>query len=99
MLGEQPVWSAAQAERYKRGSAPVKDGSDARKFEEILADFTTSQERIRAGLGRLKDEDLSRKNGDQELGEALHFLHFHEAYHIGQIGLLRRIAGKEGAIR
>jgi hypothetical protein len=99
LLGEQPIWSDAQAERYKRGSAPITDGSGAQRLEEILADFRTAQERIHAGLGRLKDEDLSRRKGDKVLGESLHFLQFHEAYHIGQIGLLRRMAGKEGAIR
>ena len=33
------------------------------------------------------------------LGDALVRLHYHEGYHNGQIGLLRRIAGKEGAIK
>ncbi len=99
LLGEQPIWTAEEAEPYKRGSAPIQDGARARKFEKILADFSIAQERIRAGLGRLKDEDLGTKKGDESLGDTLHFLQFHEAYHIGQMGLLRRMAGKEGAIR
>ena len=98
LLGEQPIWTAEEAETYKRGSAPIQDGTRARKFETIVADFTKSQERIRAGLSRLKDEDLAQNKGEQTLGDALHFLQFHEAYHIGQMGLLRRMAGKEGAI-
>jgi len=32
------------------------------------------------------------------VGDALIRLHYHEGYHNGQIGLLRRIAGKDGAI-
>ena len=99
LLGEEPIWTADESEPYKRGSAPIKDGSRARKFDEIVADFSKAQERIRAGLGRLKDEDLSRKQGEETLGDSLHLLQFHEAYHIGQVGLLRRIAGKPGAIR
>ena len=99
LLGEQPIWTSEEAEPYKRGSAPIQDGARARKFEKILADFSIAQERIRAGLGRLKDEDLGTKKGDESLGDTLHFLQFHEAYHIGQMGLLRRMAGKEGAIR
>jgi len=99
LLDEEPIWGQADYERYKRGSAPVKGAKGAKRFEEIMADFAKSQERIRAGLGRLKDEDLARKKGDETVGQSLHFLQFHEAYHVGQAGLLRRIAGKEGAIR
>ena len=98
LVGEQPIWSEAEMEAYKRGSAPIKDGSRARKFEQIVADFSRSQERLRAGLGRLTEEDLARKKGDETIGDSLRFLQFHEAYHIGQMGLLRRMAGKEGAI-
>lgn len=29
----------------------------------------------------------------------VHFFHFHESYHLGQLGLLRRLIGKDGAIR
>lgn len=98
LVGEQPIWSEAEMEPYKRGSAPIRDGSRARKFEQIVADFTRAQERLRAGLGRLTEQDLARKKGDESVGDSLRFLQFHEAYHIGQMGLLRRMAGKEGAI-
>ena len=98
LVGEQPIWSESEMEPYKRGSAPIRDGSRARKFEQIVADFTLAQERLRAGLGRLTEQDLARKKGDESVGDSLRFLQFHEAYHIGQMGLLRRMAGKEGAI-
>jgi uncharacterized damage-inducible protein DinB len=98
LIGEKPIWTTEEAELYKRGSAPIKDGSRAKKFEQIVADFTRSQERVRAGLGRLTEQDLVKKEGDQTLAQRLHFLQFHEAYHVGQLGLLRRMAGKEGAI-
>jgi len=35
-------------------------------------------------------------DGSRTVGGALHFLYFHETYHVGQIGLLRRMAGKPG---
>lgn len=99
LLGEEPVWSKVQMEAYQRGSKPIQDGTRAQKFDAILADFEKTQERIQAGLGRLTDQDLGKKQGEGTLGDRLHFLQFHEAYHIGQTGLLRRMAGKEGAIR
>lgn len=99
LLGEEPVWGSAAEGRYKRGSAPVVSGEGARPFDTIVEDFGHAQERIRSGLGRLQDSDLAAPRGDETLGEALHFLHFHESYHIGQTALLRRLAGKPGAIR
>jgi hypothetical protein len=38
-------------------------------------------------------------DGSSTLQGGAHFLHFHETYHIGQTALLRRLAGKPGAIR
>ena len=98
LLGEEPIWGEAEAARYKRGSAPIRDGGSAAPFDRILADFSRSQERIRAGLARLTDADLARERDKETLADSLHFLQFHEAYHVGQAGLLRRMAGKEGAI-
>ena len=37
-------------------------------------------------------------DGSKTVGGALHFLYFHETYHLGQVGLLRRIAGKKGVV-
>jgi len=98
LLGQEPIWSAEDAAHYKRGSKPIQSAAGARPFESILTDFARSQERVRAGIGNLSSESMAEKRGDSTLGMALHFLQFHEAYHIGQAALLRRMAGKEGAI-
>ncbi len=37
-------------------------------------------------------------DGSATIGAMARFLQFHEAYHFGQIGLLRRLRGKPGAI-
>lgn len=70
---------------------------------ELVRDFTAGGERLEALLAELTDERADspwkgRKmpDGSRTLGDVLHFLHFHETYHLGQIGLLRRIAGKPG---
>jgi hypothetical protein len=44
-------------------------------------------------------EEFNRPPLAGSIGDALSRLNFHESYHAGQIGLLRRIAGKEGAIK
>ncbi len=66
----------------------------------MLADLEETQQRIRRGLERLAPEELDLKHEEgakQPRGARLHFFHFHEAY-AGQLGLLRRMAGKAGAI-
>jgi uncharacterized damage-inducible protein DinB len=101
VLGAEPYWPAEPAGRYARGSAPVSenDGS-AVPFRELVRAFDGSQERIASALAGVTDADLARPHAqDQTVGEWLSFLHFHEAYHIGQTGLLRRLVGKEGAIK
>ncbi len=44
-------------------------------------------------------EQLRRPPLTGSVAEALIRLHYHEGYHNGQMGLLRRLAGKEGAIK
>jgi hypothetical protein len=50
------------------------------------------------------EHDLAQPGGrgpggvELDVAHRTAFLQFHEAYHIGQLGLLRRIAGHERAI-
>ena len=98
LLGEAPIWGEEDYARFKRGSAPVRDAAGARPFEKLLEDFSKSQTQVRAGLERMTEAKLAEAAGDETVGDKLAFLQFHEAYHVGQAGLLRRLAGKKGAI-
>jgi hypothetical protein len=51
------------------------------------------------GFTEATGQEMNAPAGDQSVGEKLFVLQFHEAYHAGQTGLLRRIAGHEGAIK
>jgi len=99
LVGAPPVWEAKDAERFRRGSAPLTDPIAAMPFETMVSDLDRSQEEIMSGLARLNAEDLAKEAPRGTVAHELAGLQFHEAYHAGQIGLLRRIAGKEGAIR
>jgi len=99
LLGEQPVWNASDGDPYKRGSAPIAGGATAKPFPEILEALDRSQERLLAGLSRMRDSDLGSADTKGSRAAKLAGLQFHEAYHAGQLGLLRRIAGKKGAIQ
>jgi hypothetical protein len=77
---------------YHRGAEAVPAGE--------LVDFSKLLEMYNDGEGileeKLKSTDLRE---DNEKYRMVTFLAFHEAYHVGQTGILRRIIGKEGAIQ
>lgn len=106
MFGEQPVVSMDRLARYDRGSAPIENGSEAIPFTELLAAWKKSAELIDTGLTRIPTGMLAQPVPDSPTGnpketiESLLFtMMFHQAYHSGQLGVLRRVAGKEGAIK
>jgi uncharacterized damage-inducible protein DinB len=99
MLGEEPVWSEEQAARYRRGSEPVTERTNAPRLETMVGDLDRTQERLMSGLARLSVAGLPVGEEGAGLVQKLSMLQFHEAYHAGQIGLLRRVAGAPGAIR
>ena len=53
---------------------------------------------IAHGAATSPDSRLDEPLEKDTLGWRLAFLQFHEAYHAGQLGLLRRLLGKDGAI-
>ncbi len=107
LAGQEPIWTAEEAAPYKRGSSPLAPNRtvEARPFESLLADLDRSQERLLAGLNSLTEAQLAADGlpevpgGLQPVGNQLAIFNFHEAYHAGQTGLLRRIIGKAGAIQ
>ncbi|MFH1680287.1 MAG: DinB family protein [Candidatus Eisenbacteria bacterium] len=103
LAGEEPVGPDDAMRRYTRGSAPLRNGEEAIPLDRLCADFGLSQVKLMEALVRLSDEDLASKGmkggiGGESIGEQLAGLAFHEAYHAGQLGILRRLAGREGAI-
>jgi hypothetical protein len=102
---EAPAWDDAKRERYRRGSAPLTNPSEAAPWDEVVAALDDSQERLRAALAALTPEQLlsplpEDKNPFQvdNLAEMLGTFAFHEAYHVGQLGVIRRNYGMDGAI-
>jgi uncharacterized damage-inducible protein DinB len=100
LLGKPPIWDPEKIARYARGSAPVEEGdSAAESLEEIRAVFEKTQGPLLEALRSCSAEQLAAANEKgQTLVQQLAQLGFHEGYHGGQIGLLRRLLGHEGAI-
>jgi uncharacterized damage-inducible protein DinB len=106
LFGQEPVMDKAVLQRYDRGSAPIKDAHDALPLAQLLEAWNELAARVDAGLANLTPEYLDQPapfspsgNPDETVRSLMTTLLFHQAYHSGQIGVLRRVAGHEGAIK
>src|SRR5919197_288722 len=105
LLGESPVPEQAVLKRYDRGSAPITNPADAMNISDLIRIWDESVKRVDAGLAKLTSEKLDQRvpnsptnNPNETVRSLLSTVAFHQAYHAGQLGVLRRIAGKPGAI-
>ena len=103
-LGEEPVGDPESMAPYVRGSGPL-DPAAARPFPELLADFDRGHERVVARMRNLTADDLAapapispRNSSDETIGSLLSLFAFHQVYHVGQTGILRRTIGKPGVL-
>jgi uncharacterized damage-inducible protein DinB len=102
LVGQPPVW---ESEQLRRASyEPITKPAQAIDWETMKSRFLGSKERCLAAVGSLSDAALAEKvphpfGGECPRAEILNLLAFHQAYHAGQLGLSRRIAGLEGAVR
>lgn len=104
ILGERPLWEDGVAGPYQRHGEPLTDASKALPWDRLVADYKASQEIVLRALQQMPPERLAEKapfsptsNPNETIGSLLWTFAFHEAYHAGQIGVLRRIAGKPPA--
>ena len=105
VLGRPEPWHVDRLAAYKRGTHGL-GADEAIALPNLLADLDTTQESLLAGF---KAFDLARlgdpapwsptENPKETLGSLFAGLAFHEAYHTGQTGLLRRMVGKQGTIK
>ncbi len=72
--------------------------------DELKADWLKISESLKTYLENADSEILSKETakkhpiGDQNVMGTLQFLFFHEAYHLGQISLVRKFHGYDGII-
>ncbi|MGH9685350.1 MAG: DinB family protein [Candidatus Acidiferrales bacterium] len=105
LLGQTPVTEKDTFQRYARGSSSLHEAGEALDIQKMMAAWDTASERIDAGLAGLTLRALDAlapfspsKNPNETVRSLLSGIFFHQAYHAGQTGILRRIAGKAGAI-
>lgn len=92
MLGEQAVWDGESFSGYNRGAVPLERKEELVDFEDLKSYLKRSQDQLEAKLSTLE-----RFNPDQVNDIAT--LCFHENYHSGQLGYIRRLLGKSGGIK
>ncbi len=105
ILGQEQVIEGAQLDRYSRGSAPSLSAAEAIALEKLVEAWDEASKSINTGLKTLTADLLNQpapyspgKNPDETVRTLLTTVLFHQAYHAGQTGVLRRVIGKEGAI-
>ena len=106
LLGKQKVYENGELKKYERGSPALTDTSKAMQLDELQRGWAEACARIDDGLASLPVERLTMKSPvsptndpNETIGSLLDTIMFHQAYHSGQLGVLRRISGKAGAIK
>ncbi len=106
-LGEPAAGDGEELAAYRRGSQGLSAGDPCLPLDKLLAELKASGERIAALLEALDPAALEEPlevagvpGAPQKptVGSFLTFLLFHESYHVGQLGLGRRLLGQPGAI-
>lgn len=101
LLGETPILSDSQTQLYRRGSEALTDGEAAVPLEKLLEALKQSGERLVAALGNVtagRLEAIADEENQRSVGERIEFMQWHETYHVGQLEILRQLAGKNDAI-
>jgi uncharacterized damage-inducible protein DinB len=105
LLHQQPVLPKEALKRYERGTPPLQNTEEATDLRELINAWQTAIERFDAGLAALSSNELDapapfspNKNPGETVRSLLGLITFHQSYHAGQTGTLRRLIGKSGAI-
>ena len=97
-LGDE-IEKARWEECFDMGKSP-DDADDAPSGLALAEDFLACGQAVHRLLTELTEEEAEREwghafpYGSDTIGGAAHFFFFHETYHLGQIGLIRRLRGK-----
>lgn len=91
-LGEESAWDSDKFSCYSRGVIPLERKDELVTFEELKSYLQQSQDKLEAKL-------ITIESFTPETINDIAIFCLHEIYHSGQLGYLRRILGKPGAIK
>ncbi|SKB59938.1 hypothetical protein SAMN05660477_00132 [Soonwooa buanensis] len=92
VLGGNAVWEDKDFFFYNRGEKPLEHKDKFIGFETLRSYYKDSQNELQRVVAK-------PENSNHASIQDLAGLMLHEIYHSGQIGTLRRLLGKEGAIK
>lgn len=103
-LGGERLLSAESSKAYARGSKAAAEMPET--FPTLVALYERSQQQFDALFSRITDEQLAGpapfhplpQMPEPSLATLLQKSVSHDAYHAGQIGIVRRLLGKAGVI-
>jgi hypothetical protein len=105
MMGAEPPFPQARLGRYTQGAPPLHEPAEALQFEDLIAGFIELEQPLVNAIRAATPAQLAQPfpnsptgNPNETVGSMLAAFAFHEAYHLGQTGLLRRMAGLDRAI-
>jgi uncharacterized damage-inducible protein DinB len=103
LLGKKPLF---QKDKFSIYSPKGFDPGKALNMEELQASFNTLQDELSKGIQSLTPEKLRQpasllpgEEPKDTIGSILATVLWHEAYHAGQLGIIRRTVGKPGKIK
>lgn len=99
LVGIPIAHEASADERFGRGGTPTTNAAQALQWNDVIAAFEGSQTALTERLKAISSNELAAADGKGTVEDTLRFLLFHEAYHIGQLGILRRMLGLPGGIK
>jgi len=104
-LGAERVWDDETAAPYKRYSDPMTAREGRPSWNEMIETWETVQDRFLEAFAAMDPDRAAEPapyspgdHPDETLGSLLALVAFHQAYHVGQLGLGRRVAGAEPGI-
>jgi uncharacterized damage-inducible protein DinB len=107
-LGSEPVLPENDSIPYQRGAGGLKPEHRCVILERLQEGLKKSSEILLEKLNGLSDDDLSQALDPSAFpmpvekptkGLLLTLFLFHESYHAGQLGVCRRVLGKEGILK
>jgi hypothetical protein len=100
-FGGKALWTPADCEPYERHGPPLTDSAKAKPLAEIWKALDESADGMREIISKMTPVQLAQKapfsptnNPNETIGSLVATMIFHDAYHAGQTGMLRRLIGK-----
>jgi uncharacterized damage-inducible protein DinB len=100
-LEAEPILSEEEIKRYGHGSEPVTDADNAVPYDRLSEALAQTKDAVIAALKDASPELLGKLYNEEwgmNVGQWVAFLIWHETYHVGQLEILRQLAGMDDAI-